>query len=752
MDTVKIPVQHMEHDDASHDMIRLVAGSEERAPVRGGALHDPPPAVDIAVPIHNAWHVVRPCLESVQAFTDYPEARVLLLDDGSDGFVRERLAAARDRGGPLPVRLVRHEAARGFVQSANRAFRETDGDYVALLNSDTLVTPGWLARLVAAAESDERIGCVMPMSNHCSFHSLAVPMGWNVFQYAADLGRRMRCTAFDAVTASAFCLLFRRAALEDVGPFDEAFGLGYGEESDWSMRARHRGWKVAGAEDAFVYHRGRVSFKDHKERTFREHNYRLFMERWGAGYSAAMARYAREDALGPLRRAYVRMSEPVAPPVLPALMEKLRTGGPLYAATEAGRYIRDKGGLAQLRPIVRSRGLLRRSAAPHPTPRGFASRTRPRVVYVLEKFSVSGGVLSVVQLANRLTLLGWDAKIATHHDHEQDLIDAYMLYHTPYVFPTSADMVRSFPEADVIVATLWSTAAKVHEVVGRRHRRAVPWYFLQDDETRFFSAWDHAGRRAVTASYELIPHKIVKSAWLAGLLSERGHATHRVPIGMDLDMFYEEDPARERPPRVLGMARPKTPRRGFAALVATMREIKRRRPEVEVCLFGCEHLAGLGLDFEHTDLGLVPHERLRRIYNDARVLVDTSAFQGLGRLGLEAMACGCAAVLTRFGGIDEYARHGTNCLSVDPSDGAQTVAAVLRLLDDDALRRRLVAAGLETVRNFSCDAEARETSRLFARSLGIACAPDGSVATPPSGAPAPARTARTAVETATGLP
>ena len=93
---------------------------------------------------------------------------------------------------------------------------------------------------------------------------------------------------------------------------------------------------------------------------------------------------------------------------------------------------------------------------------------------------VAGGVLSIVQLVNRLQLLGWDAKIATHHDHDQSRLDAYMLYHHPYVFPTQDALVENFPESDVVVASLWSTAATVDRIVKRRPQ-TVPWYFYGGD-------------------------------------------------------------------------------------------------------------------------------------------------------------------------------------------------------------------------------------------------------------------------------
>jgi GT2 family glycosyltransferase len=695
-------------------MVQLVPGFEEAGPEV--ALPSPPPRLDVVVPLRSEWHVLRPCLEALLAFTEWPGARLFLLDDDSDAFTRERLDEFAASAAGFEVRVLRNGSAQGFVRNANRGLSASDAPLTLLLNSDTLVTPGSLARLADAALSDPRIAAAMPMSNQASLQSLAVPMGWNVFQYAAALAAHAKRTCFDAVTASAFCLLFRRDALDDVGLFDEAYGLGYGEESDWCMRARRRGWKVVGVEDAFVYHRGKATFKDHKAERFRSGNYRLFMERWAAEYRDAIADYHAADRLAPLRDGFVRMTPAAPPPLLRAFAGRLGAGGLRYALTETRNYLRDQGGARRVVQLLRSRPLLRRASVSHPMPHGFVSKRRPRVTYVLEKFSLSGGVLSVVQLVNRLTLLGWDAKIATHHDHDQEHLGDYTLYHHPYVFPSAEAMIRHFPPSEIVVATLWSTAPKVRRIVTETLPDAVPWYFVQDDETRFFAADDRVGRQAVLDGYPLIPNRIVKSEWLAGRLGALGFGAHKVPLGLDLDLFYCEQPGAPRPPRVLGMARPGIPRRGFPHLVEALREIRRRRPDVEIALFGCSDLR---LDFPVVDLGVVRNDRMRCIYNEASVYLDTSVFQGFGRPALEAMACGCAAVLGRHGGVSEYARHGENCLLIDPGDHDAAAAAVLAVLGDDGLRRRLIAGGIATAQRFGCDAEARATSALFAASLGI---------------------------------
>ena len=90
-------------------------------------------------------------------------------------------------------------------------------------------------------------------------------------------------------------------------------------------------------------------------------------------------------------------------------------------------------------------------------------------------------------------------------------------------------------------------------------------------------------------------------------------------------------------------------------------------------------------------------ERLARLLSRARVHVDASDFQGFGRTGLEAMACGAVSVLTDVGGVQDYARDGENALLVPPSNPDATARAILRLLSTDSLHQQLRDKGIEVV-------------------------------------------------------
>jgi hypothetical protein len=92
-------------------------------------------------------------------------------------------------------------------------------------------------------------------------------------------------------------------------------------------------------------------------------------------------------------------------------------------------------------------------------------------------------------------------------------------------------------------------------------------------------------------------------------------------------------------------------------------------------------------------------------------MVFPSRFEGFGLPLLEAMSAGTPIVCSQTGSIPEVAADAA--LYVDPDDPAALAAGVLRLLEDDVLRKRLVAAGYQRLREFSFTETARRTLAVF---------------------------------------
>jgi len=664
------------------------------------------PAVDLVIPVHDGLGLVEDLLESIARHTRL-RWRALLVDDASSPPVSRALQARAAEDGRFEV--LRLETNAGFVRAANAGFARATAPLICLLNSDTVVAPGWLEALVRCARSDRRILLVNPVSNQAVNLSVAMPPGHSLHMMADRLAREPARGPHDVVTGVGFCLLLKREVLDWFGGLDEAYGRGYCEESDYCMRVTTAGFRVVLAPDAFVWHKGSGTFTD-RDRRYRM-NRRLFDARWAGEYARQHAEFLRRDPLGPLRAA-LREGLIVAPPPAPGA-PPLQAPGLVDRARLAGRLLRR----GELRTLARktwwtarraARRLLPRPAAAAPTALrpgpGFLetmprSPERLRIVFLLQELSQNGGVLEVCQIVNRLVLEGHDALIATVDARRS--AEELGLLSEPLRYPDPDALVRRFPEADVVVATLWNTTGWLADL-RHRGRAAEGVYFCQDFEPLFY-AEGSAHHRSALASYDLVPHRISTTEWLAAVLRERGWSSHVIPLGVNRGVFHPR-PGRE-PGRefvVTAAARPRELRRGFAGLIECCGLLHRIDPTIRFDLFGCvpEELPR-DPGFPCRPVGMIASpDRVARHLASCDLLLDPSLYQAFGRPGLEAMAVGTPAVLPDAGGIRAYAAHEENCLLYTAGDPETMAAAVLELRRDAQLRRRLVRGGLETARRF----------------------------------------------------
>ena len=257
-------------------------------------------AVDVIVPVYRGLDETRRCLESVLVGSASTPLRLIVVNDASPeaevtAYLRElKLRDAR-------VELLENAANVGFVASVNRAMEFSGERDVVLLNSDAEVAGDWLDRLRRPALADPRVGTVTPFSNSatiCSYPRFCVDNGLPVGVTTEALDRQFalvnRGRILEIPTAVGFCMFIRRSCLNAVGLFDtERFGRGYGEENDFCMRARSRGWRHVMALDVFVHHTGGVSFGDEKLPRVREAQ--EILARLHPEYPVLVHRHVAED-------------------------------------------------------------------------------------------------------------------------------------------------------------------------------------------------------------------------------------------------------------------------------------------------------------------------------------------------------------------------------------------------------------------------------------------------------------------------
>ena len=214
----------------------------------------------ILIPVFNGLTTLLRCLDSVLRFVDASHMIVLADDCSTDAKVAITLNSLALQH--QQIRYLRREQNLGYLDNVNAALKELAGD-VVVLNSDTEVGPEFIERLQRAAYSREKIAAACPVSDNATLLTLT-SCEWlaqfSTLQIQSAVAHVARATIPSLPTAVGFCMYLRHDAIDELGVFDRFFAPGYGEEDDFSQRARAAGWELVAAPDVFVRHVGGVSF------------------------------------------------------------------------------------------------------------------------------------------------------------------------------------------------------------------------------------------------------------------------------------------------------------------------------------------------------------------------------------------------------------------------------------------------------------------------------------------------------------
>jgi GT2 family glycosyltransferase len=241
----------------------------------------------------NQFAYTRECLESVLQYTRQPY-ELIVVDNASTDETPAYLEELKGRSGPARVVVIRNDSNLGFAKGCNQGLEQARGQYLVLLNNDTVVTAGWLDGLVAwSVHKWPKVGLVGPMTSWAP-PPQQIPTDYRTpAELQAFAVRRRQEFAGQATKVQrliGFCMLFRRDVWERLGKLDEDFGIGFFEDDDLSVRAREAGFHLVMALDVFIHHYGNRTFQGLgiDARAQLEANFEKFRAKWGdercAGY------------------------------------------------------------------------------------------------------------------------------------------------------------------------------------------------------------------------------------------------------------------------------------------------------------------------------------------------------------------------------------------------------------------------------------------------------------------------------------
>jgi glycosyltransferase involved in cell wall biosynthesis len=370
-----------------------------------------------------------------------------------------------------------------------------------------------------------------------------------------------------------------------------------------------------------------------------------------------------------------------------------------------------------------------------------------KILFALISTGLTGGFRYIFEVANGLKERGHDVKIvALTGDHswfknlKVDVIykplnlnmfrsTVYSLYkfyshitlqnvrRTPYgvfrsisskllsVRPDSiielADLIKDF-DADATIATYYLTAFSVWFSQNKN-----PFYLMQDFPELVEGNEGKLGLNMFYHSLKLPFSFITVSSYAKQLIVENNPIA-KVTIahpGVDLNIFRPRRMnSQNQKKRVMVILRGSR-FKGDEVALEVLKNVNKKVP-IHVVFVGGKSLVRhysktIGLDFEYSVFSNVSDEVLAELYSSSDVFLHTSYAESFGLPPLEAMACGTPVVMTDNKGSRDYAVNGFNALISQPGDVKSLVDNLLKVLQDDKLRDRLIENGLETAKKFT---------------------------------------------------
>jgi O-antigen biosynthesis protein len=307
-----------------------------------------------------------------------------------------------------------------------------------------------------------------------------------------------------------------------------------------------------------------------------------------------------------------------------------------------------------------------------------------KIVFLVAGVGVSGGIMVVLKYANYLMSIGHDVSLVNVG--QPGTLEWAGTNRVPVVHIADKRQYL-LDKIDLLFATFWMTCEWMQRISAARKL-----YFVQSDERLFYD--DPELKEKVAQTYALPFELVAIAGWIQDFLKrDFSRDAVLIPNGLDTSFFKPVEPlATKNPqrPRVLIEGPISVEFKGVADAYAAVAPL-----DCEIWIVSVEGKPEPDWRVDRF-FGRVQFDDMPRLYSSCDVLLKMSRVESFSYPPLEAMACECAVVVGKVSGAMEYIVDGENALVVEQRDIEGAREAVKRLLEDQALRSKLLRGGRET--------------------------------------------------------
>jgi glycosyltransferase involved in cell wall biosynthesis len=250
----------------------------------------------IVIATYNKIEYLAPCIRDIYSSTHIP-FEIIVVDNGSsEQNVLDYLVNMEKEHNNF--RFIHLEKNYGFAKGYNEGLKVAKGEWLCVLNNDTLPSDGCFDRLVNHLKQDEEIKIIGPVSNniHGENQLVPAPEGSSFGDYLSIMDKVNKIVGSKRVHSSwipAACWVFHKSLIEDLSKitnpprngyfFCEDFPFGMGEDSDVSFAVQHRlHMKLGIAKDVFLWHHGQKTLETVVDnwRELQHNNNLILRKRW----------------------------------------------------------------------------------------------------------------------------------------------------------------------------------------------------------------------------------------------------------------------------------------------------------------------------------------------------------------------------------------------------------------------------------------------------------------------------------------